>query len=106
MEDKEILRAIVQADRTARESVDAAVRREKLLSGSGAQIDAAAEKKAMDAARQQTDRLRAEAEAAVQKRRETLDRERAQALAALDREFEEKKADCIERIFRMAVDVS
>lgn len=106
MEDKDMLRAIVQADRSARERVDAAGRREKLLSGSFSEIYAAAEKKAMDKARQETEKLRAQTDNAAAQRMAALDREQADALAALDRAFEAKKDECVERIFRMTVGLS
>lgn len=106
MDNNELLRAIVDADREARARVEAARRREKLLSGSHAQIDAEAEARAMADARRETEKLRAEAQAAAQNRLAALDRERDEALAALDREFEAKKDACIERIFRAAVGLS
>lgn len=106
MENKDILHAIVRADREARERVEAAQRRERLLSGSAAQIRAAAEKKAMDAARQQADKWRAEANAAAESRKAALDKKSAEALAALDAAYEAKKGECIERIFQMAVGLS
>lgn len=106
MDNNEILRAIVQADREACERVDAAMRRERLLSGDRAAVFAAAEKRAMDAARQQTDALRGEVKAAADRRAAELDKKRDEALAALDREFAAKKDDCIERIFRAVVDLS
>lgn len=106
MENKDILQAIVRADREASARVDAARRREKLLSGSTAEIYAAAEKKAMESARQQVDAQRAETEKAAEARKAALDQKSAEAIAALDRAFEEKKDACIERIFQMAVDIS
>lgn len=106
MENKDILRTLVQADRDARERVTAAERRERLLSGSTAEIYAAAEKKAMAAARQETDKIRTEAEAAASARVAALDRESAEAVAKLDAAFRERKAECIERIFQMVVDIS
>lgn len=106
MENKDMLRAIVRADREALARVEDAQRRERLLSGSAAEIYAAAETKAMDTARQEVDTLRARTVEASNARRATLDRESAEALAVLDRTFEAKKTECIERIFRMAVDIS
>ncbi len=103
MEDRDILHAIVQADRDARERVDAAERRVKLLSGSRDGIFAEAEKTAMAAARQETDALRSEAQKASADQIAALDKKLDETLAALDRQFEEKKPDCIERIFRAAV---
>lgn len=106
MENKDILSLLVQADRQARERVEAAQRRERLLSGSAAEIYAAAEKKAMAAARQPIDKLREESAAAANARKAALDTESAKAIAALDRAFAAKKEECIERIFQMAVDIS
>lgn len=106
MEDRSILHAIVQADQSARKRVDAAGRREKLLSGSFHEIQSAAEKKAMAAARQETEALRAQTEHTTAQRLARLDREQTDALAALDRVFEGKKDDCVERIFQMTVGLS
>lgn len=106
MDNNEILRAIVQADRAACERVDAATRREKLLGGGRAAVFAAAEKKAMEAAHQQTDALRDEVNTAADRRTAELDKKRDEALASLDREFAAKKDDCVERIFRAVVNLS
>ena len=106
MEDKEILHAIVRADHDARERVAAAERREKLLAGSRDGIFAAAEQKAMAAARQEAEALRAGEQESTAARIAALDRRLDEALAALDRQYEEKKQDCIERIFREAVGLS
>lgn len=106
MDNNELLRTIVDADRAARKRVDAAKQREKHLSGDRAAVFAAAEKKAMDAARRQTDTLRGEVKATADRRTAELDKKRDEALAALDREFAAKRDDCIERIFRAVVGLS
>lgn len=106
MDNNELLRSIVDADRAARERVDAAKRREKLLGGDRAGVFAAAEKKAMAAAHQQADALRDEVKAAAGRRTAELDKKRDEALAALDREFAARKDDCVERIFRAVVGLS
>lgn len=104
MEDREMLHAIVQADSEARRRVDAAKRREQLLSGSRSQIYAAAEQKAMAKAQQELNELCAQVQEASDRRIAALEKEKADSLRALDREFEAKKADCIDRIFRAVVD--
>lgn len=104
MDDRQMLHAIVQADRDARARVDAAEKREKLLSGTHEQIYAAAKQQAMAKAQSELESLRAEVQEASRRRMAAFDKEKEDALAALDREFESKKDDCIERIFRAVVE--
>lgn len=106
MEHKELLHAVVEADRAARQALTDAQQRQKLLERGADEVLAAAEKKARAQAERELAQRRKAAEDETRSRMEALEKSRTEELLRLERQYAAVKDECVETIFKAAVGLS
>lgn len=106
MEHKELLHAVVEADRAARQALSDAQQRQKLLGRGADEILAAAEKTAMAQTERELAARRKAAEDEMRSSMETLEKSRAEELERLEKQYAAVKDSCVETIFKSAVGLS
>ncbi len=106
MDNKELLHAVVEADRAARQALSDAQQRQKLLERGADEVLAAAEKTAMAQAENELTQRRKTAEDETRGSMEALEKSRTEELNRLEKQYAAVKDTCVETIFKAAVGLS